>query len=94
MRRSAFAVLLFALAVSAACGDDDNPAGPSPQPSSFTLTSALTSGNEVPPVSNADAGASGTVTITLAVTRDGAGTITGGTANFTVNMTNFPAGTT
>jgi hypothetical protein len=87
-------VALAAAAVSAACDDDDNPAGPSPQPSSFTFTSSLTPGNEVPPVTNADSSGSGTVTITLAVTRDSAGSITAGTANFSVNLTGFPAGTT
>ena len=45
-------------------------------------------------MSNAEASGSGTVTVTLAVTRDSAGTITGGTANFSVNLTGFPAGTT
>jgi hypothetical protein len=94
MRHRAFALLFVVMAVAAACGDDDNPAGPSPQPSSFTFTSNLLPGNEVPPVTNADAGASGTVTVTMNVTRDSAGSITAGTANFTVNMTGFPANTT
>ena len=95
MRHRGFAALLLALALAAACGDDDdNPTGPSPLPTSFTLTSALTPGNEVPPVTNADASGSGTVTITLAVTRDAAGAITGGTANFSVTLTGFPANTT
>jgi len=82
---------MVALAVTGC--DDDNPAAPS-DPNSFTLTAALTPGNEVPPVTNADATGSGTVTITMVVTRDAANAITGGTANFSVNLTGFPANTT
>jgi hypothetical protein len=85
--------LLLMLALGVVACDDDNPAAPS-DPNSFTLTAALTPGNEVPPVTNADASGSGTVTVTLAVTRDAANAITGGTANFTVNLTGFPANTT
>jgi len=91
--RGAALLLLVALAVTATGCDDDNPAAPS-DPNSFTLTAALTPGNEVPPVTNADATGSGTVTITLVVTRDAANAITGGTANFSVNLTGFPANTT
>jgi len=90
--RALAAALLMALAV-AACGDDDNPAGPSPQPGSFTFTTPLSTANEVPPVSNAEAGGMGTVTVALAVQRDASGSITGGTATFTVNLSGFPAGT-
>ena len=89
--RGAALLLMVTLAVTAC--DDDNPAAPS-DPNSFTLTAALTPGNEVPPVTNADATGSGTVTITLVVTRDAANAITGGTANFSVNLTGFPANTT
>jgi len=93
MRHRGGAALLLVLALAVVACDDDNPAAPS-DPSSFTLTANLTPGNEVPPVTNADASGSGTVTIALAVTRDAANAITGGTANFTVNLTGFPANTT
>ena len=89
--RALAALLLFALAAGAC--DDDSPAGPSQQPSSFTFTSSLLPSNEVPPVTNADASGSGTVTVRVDVTRDSAGSITAGTASFTVNLTGFPAGT-
>ena len=91
-------VLALALAVSfgaAACGDDDddNPGGPSGLlPPKFTAT--LNQANEFPAISNADASASGTATITFNVTRDAASNITGGTADFSVPMTGFPTGTT
>ncbi len=88
----ATAALVSALA-SGACGGDDNPASPSPQPGSFTFVSTLSPGNEVPPVANAEASGMATVTVTLAVTRDASGSITGGTATFTVNLSGFPPGT-
>ena len=83
------AVLLLAIA---SVGCDDNPNDPSDEPVTFTAT--LTSANEVPPVSNAEAGASGTATIRLNVTRDSSQTITAATADFDVTMTGFPAGST
>ncbi len=92
MRNRVFAALIVALALAPACAE--KAPGPSPLPSAFTLTAALSPANEVPAVTNADATGSGTVTVTLDVTRDGAGTITGGTATFTVALTGFPAGTT
>ncbi len=92
MRNRVFAALIVALALAPACAE--KAPGPSPLPSSFTLTTALLPSNEVPPVTNADATGRGSVTVVLDVTRDGAGSITGGTATFTVTLTSFPAGTT
>ncbi len=89
--RALATALLMALALGA-CGDD-NPASPSPQPGSFTFVTTVSPGNEVPPISNAEASGMGTATVTLAVTRDAAGSITGGTASFTVNLSGFPPGT-
>jgi hypothetical protein len=91
MRYRSIVALWF---VAAAAGCSDKAPGPSPLPTSFTLTAALLPSNEVPPVANADASGSGSVTVVLDVTRDGAGTITGATATFTVTLTGFPAGTT
>jgi hypothetical protein len=76
-------VLLLAACVigAAACGDDDDsPTQPSNQPLVFTAN--LSSANEVPPVSNAEAGATGTATVTLTPTRDSANAVTGGTFRF------------
>ena len=68
---------------AAACGDDDDsPTGPSGQPSTLVFRADMTSAQEVPPVSNAEAGASGTATMTFSVTRDGSNAITGGTVSF------------
>ncbi len=45
-------------------------------------------------MTNADAGASGTMQLTMTVTRDSAQNITGATYDFIVNITGFPANTT
>lgn len=57
------------------------------------LTAQLSPANEVPPVGNAEASGSGAVTVTLHLTRDGAGTITAATADFDVSLTGFPLNT-
>ena len=76
-------ILLAAVCVFGAAGcddDDDNPVAPGNQPLVFRAT--LSAANEVPAVSNAEAGANGTATVTLTPTRDSAGAITGGTFQF------------
>ena len=88
MLAAATAISISALG-SASCSDDD-PAGPTGPPTTFVFTSTLLPSNEVPPVTNGDSTASGTVTITLNVTRDAAGTITAATTTFVCNMTGFP----
>ena len=89
MRRAAILTIALALA---AC-DDDNPAGPS-NTGPIVFTSQLSAANEVPPVTNAESGGRGTVTITFTVPRDNAGNPTGGgTANFQIQLNDFPNGT-
>jgi hypothetical protein len=74
-----------------ACGS--TPASPSSSaPPPVRFTAALSPANEVPPVTNADAGASGTATITFNLTRDSAGAILSGTVDFNVSLSGFPAG--
>ena len=48
----------------------------------------------MPPVTNADATATGTLSFTMTVTRDSGGGITGGTGVFSATVAGFPAGTT
>ncbi len=86
--------LLLTLSISplvVGCGDD-NPASPSTAAPRFTT--GLLPSNEVPAVTNADSTGSGTVTITMNTTKDSAGNITAATADFTVTLQGFPAGTT
>jgi hypothetical protein len=80
---------VLALVAGAAC-DDDSPTSPS---DTITLSAQLSPANEVPPVSNAEASGSGTVTIRLRVTRNSAGTITAANADFEVTLAGFPPAT-
>jgi len=79
---------------AAGCGNDSpaEPTGPTTTNTVFTV--ALTAANEVPPIANAEAGATGTGTITFHVTRDTAGIVTASTVDFVVTLANFPAGAT
>jgi hypothetical protein len=78
--------------VAAGCGDDSPTAPTGPTTTTTVLTAALSSANEVPPISNAEQGATGSATITFRVTRDAAGAVTASTVDFAVTMANFPAG--
>ena len=80
--------------LAAGCGSDTappvTPTGPTTSNTAFTV--ALSSANENPPISNAEAGATGTATITFHLTKDTAGTVTAATVDFSVTLANFPAG--
>jgi hypothetical protein len=89
MKRVAMIALVLMFCVSC----DDSPTSPS-DPNVAKFTAILLPGNEVPAVTNADAAASGTVQVTVTVTRDTANNITGATYDFVVNITGFPANTT
>lgn len=83
--------LLAVLTVIAGCGSS-SPSSPSSGP--IVFTAALTTANEVPPVTNAEANGRGTATITLNAPRDSSGAVTGpGTMNFAVQLSGLPAGT-
>ena len=89
MKRIALLALILAFGISC----DDSPTSPS-DPNVLKFTAILLPANEVPPVTNADAGASGTMQLTMTVTRDSANVITGATYDFVVNITGFPPNTT
>jgi CHRD domain len=89
MKRVAMLALVLVFGISC----DDSPTSPS-DPNVAKFTAILLPSNEVPPVTNADAGASGTMQLTMTVTRDSGQNITGATYDFTVNITGFPANTT
>ena len=89
MKRLAF---LFAAVVLFMPACDDDPASPSNLPLRFTAD--LRAANEVPPVTGTESNASGTMTLTVDVTRDGAGAITAvNSSTFVVNLFGFPANT-
>ena len=86
-----FAMLALVLASGMAC--DKSPTTPS-DPNVARFTAILLPANEVPPVTNTDATASGTMQLTMTVTRDAANNITGATYDFQIHVTGFPEGTT
>jgi hypothetical protein len=81
-------VALAACAVTAGC-DDNGTTSPSNQPAVFSTI--LRPSNEVPPITNAESNGTGAAQITLQLTRDGAGAITGATADFYFQMSGFPS---
>lgn len=89
LRVIALSVSVVCLCVTAAC---ESPT--SPVLDQITLTSQLSAANEVPPVTNADAAGTGIATVILKFVRNGAGTITGATADVAVSLTGFVPGTT
>ena len=87
--------LVSVVTMASACGSTTTaPSTTVTLPTSYTFTSSLLPANEVPAVTNAEASGSGTVTVTMAVARDSAGSITSATANFSVALSGFPAGVT
>jgi hypothetical protein len=90
MKRACLALVVIALA--AGC-DDKPPSNPTPSPApNPVFTSTLTAANEVPPIQGAESTAAGTVRIELILTRDTNNAISAATANFTVTLAGFPAG--
>ena len=58
-----------------------------------TFRATLSSSNEVPPVTNAEAGSGGTMDITIVATSDSAGAIIAAGVNFSGTLSTFPDGT-
>jgi hypothetical protein len=83
---------LMTVLAAAACSNDKSPTNPSDNNTpKFTVT--MNQANEFPVISNVDGSGSGSATITLHLTRDAAKNITAATADFSVTLTGFPAGT-
>ena len=91
-----FLVLLVGLSLFVVgCGSSSSPSAPSQgTTTTSTFTVPLSAANEIPAITNADAGGTGTAIIALTVTRDSSSTITAATMNFQISVAGFPAGTT
>jgi len=87
-----FGVLLLGLCLLGAAGCSDDSTSPSNLP--IVMTANLSPANEVPPIANAENTGHGAVQVTLNVTRDGTGAVTGGTAEFHFQLSGFPSSTT
>lgn len=97
------ALSFAALLIAAGCGGAAQPsptvapttaptATPAPTPvSKVSFNADLKSENEVPPIANDEKSGSGKAVVTLDLTRDGTGKITGGKASFDITLTGFPA---
>lgn len=88
--------LCLTLALSAVACDSSNDVGAPPTGNTIpnpTFRATLSSANEVPPVTNAEAGSGGTMDITIVATRDGAGAIIAAGVNFSGTLSAFPNGT-
>ena len=84
--------LPFLLAI-AATGCDDMPIAPSPG-TIPTFTAALTTANEVPPITSVESICAGNVTITIVnLNRNASQVITSAKVDFTGNVTGCPANT-
>ena len=83
--------LIAAGAIAAAVGCDKSPTAPSNDGAS--LAASLSPANEEVPVTNSEFLGTGNVTVSFAITRDGAGTITSAAAAFQVTLLGFPPGT-
>ena len=89
-RLAVFVVGLSVLAIG--CGSSPTePAEGTRTTTTFTVP--LSSANEVPAITNADAGSSGTAIIALTVTKDGSGNISSATANCEFPGPRLPART-
>ena len=91
-----FAMLLVGLgALAAGCGSTYSPSEPAPGgTTTTTFTVPLSPASEVPAITNAEAGSTGTATIALTVTKDAGGVITAATMNFQIDVSGLPAGAT
>lgn len=90
-----YATVACAAMLAAACGGGPSSPSPgTPLPTTINFTAALSTANEVPPITNAEANARGAARIQMNLTRDAAGAITNATWNFVFDVTGFPAGTT
>jgi CHRD domain len=86
-------MLIVGLSVFAVGCGSTSPSAPSQgTTTTSTFTVPLAAANEVPPITNAEAGSTGTATIALTVTKDDGGTITAATMNFQISVTGLPPG--
>jgi hypothetical protein len=87
-----FSILVIALTLAVACSSK-TPTSSTGNPNQVKFTAALLPSNEVPAITGAENTGRGTATVTLNLTKDAAGTITAVNADFSLDVSNFPAGT-
>ena len=83
--------LALSLSILTAACDKESPTTPSTS-ATPTFAATLRTSEEVPSVTGAESSGTGNVTVTLNVTKDPSGNVTGGMATFAVTLNGFPAG--
>ncbi len=91
MNRLSIAVLGLLLATGCSSSSSSSPSTTASGSTTTRFTATLLPANETPPITGAEASASGTATIDLNITRDAAGAITAQSINFQVTMQGFPS---
>jgi hypothetical protein len=91
-RLSVLAVALALVAVG--CGSSSSSTTSPSASGNLVFSASLSPANEVPPVTNGEAGVTGTANITMITTKDSAGNVTAATVTFAVTLGGFPAGST
>jgi hypothetical protein len=91
MIRQLIAVSLL-IAGASACESKTVPTPETPE-NTIRFNVAMTAAQEVPPITGAEANASGTAVITFNLVRNSSNVITSGTVDFAVTLAGFPAGT-
>jgi hypothetical protein len=94
MKRFAALCLVAPMLFLAGCDSTDSPTASTIDSTRYTFTAQLSPANEVPPVTNAESGGSGNVTITLIVAKDSNGNPSSASIDFDASFSGFPAGTT
>ena len=85
-------ILVLALTMAVACSSK-SPTSSTSNPNQVKFTATLLPSNEVPAITGAEASGRGSVTVTLNLTKDAAGTITAVNADFALDVNSFPPGT-
>lgn len=94
MNRLSVLLAVSVIALAGCSSNNDNPISASATPpDKHTFTAQLLPANEVPPVTNAEAGGSGTVTITIWIAKNANGDATGASIDFEAAFSGFPPGT-
>ncbi len=93
MSRYVIASLMLTSLACAAIGCSNSSTSPTNANTNPILSGTLSPANEVPAVTNAEQTGTGSVTVTMHVTKDSAGNITAATADFSVTLSGFPPGT-
>lgn len=93
MRSRTLSILAWVAACALVAAPSVIKAQQAPAPETVTLTAALLPSNEVPPVKNPESSGTGTATVVLKTVRDAQKAISSVTADISVDLSGFPAGT-